>query len=553
MNESFEKRLFLAFLISSIFILISYYFLPKPALQVKQQAGQVAEEKKSSFLIEDFIFKTNVIAMTNRIQTENMAIDIDTFGGRIVDTYINGKWNQTKKPIKLYWQTNPFKSGDLFFGPLELQKIYSIRSFYDVEEKTERKIVLATKLNYKGKSFILRKSYEILDDYQLKLEVFLENTDKVDLELNFDGKAFSIPYTFGFNSEEEQNSGNIIQAEYFNKKIQKVLKGGLFKKRPHLEEIFSPDWMAVYNNHFIVIINPLFTNYTSKFLLENEKKLYSEIVMATELPAITLKPGEKVSFKTFLYIGPKSERILSKIDKAYRKIFAWPLAFNWFMKPIEWGMYYIAHIIAGLVKSWGLTIILLALVIKLMLSPLSVQAAISIKKSNMLQPKLKKLQEKYGDDPKLLNQKVAELYKKEKVNPLGGCLPLLLQFPVFFVLYRVLSSSVELKGSQFLWIKDLTLPDTLFKININIPFIPSSFNLLPLIMTVVQIFQMKIQSMRNPAAKEQQLINTYLLPIFFLFIFWNMPSGLVLYWTVQNVFSIIEQEIINYIKIEQSA
>jgi len=139
MNESFEKRLFLAFLISSIFILISYYFLPKPALQVKQQAGQVAEEKKSSFLIEDFIFKTNVIAMTNRIQTENMAIDIDTFGGRIVDTYINGKWNQTKKPIKLYWQTNPFKSGDLFFGPLELQNIYSIRPFYDVEEKTERK------------------------------------------------------------------------------------------------------------------------------------------------------------------------------------------------------------------------------------------------------------------------------------------------------------------------------------------------------------------------------------------------------------------------------
>ncbi len=211
---------------------------------------------------------------------------------------------------------------------------------------------------------------------------------------------------------------------------------------------------------------------------------------------------------------------------------------------MEFGLYKLAHIIASIVKNWGITIIILALVIKLILSPLSIQAAVSIKKSNLLQPKLKRLQEKYKDDPNTLNQKVAELYRQEKVNPLGGCLPLLLQFPVFFVLYRVLSTSVELKGASFLWIKDLTMPDTLFKV--TLPFFAFNFNLLPIVMTVVQIFQMRIQSLRNPGvAKEQQFINNYLLPIFFLFIFWSMPSGLVLYWTVQNLFSIVEQEIIN--------
>jgi YidC/Oxa1 family membrane protein insertase len=174
-----------------------------------------------------------------------------------------------------------------------------------------------------------------------------------------------------------------------------------------------------------------------------------------------------------------------------------------------------------------------------------------MKKSTMLQPKIKALQEKYKDDSKTLNEKMAELYKKEGVNPLGGCLPMLFQIPVFFALYRVLSTSIDLRGATFLWVKDLTQPDTLF--HMSIPLLPATFNLLPIVMTIIQIVQMKLTSLRTPGNSQQQAMNTFLLPIVFLFLFWSMPAGLVLYWTIQNVYTIIEQEIINmdkYIKVK---
>ncbi|MGC8765264.1 MAG: YidC/Oxa1 family insertase periplasmic-domain containing protein [Brevinematia bacterium] len=545
MDDSFQKRMFVAFLISSVFILISYYFMPKNQYLSQEDKAvnteQIKEEKNE--FIRELTFYTNGIIQTNRIYDKTILVEIDTYGGRILDLYVDGKWNQTKKPIRLYWQENPYLTGDLFFGSLENISEIKERPFYRVVKQESNLILLEAVLKYKDRKIIINKKYEISGDYQLNYEVTVKNADSKEINIDIGGNSLSVAFSYGFSSVKEKNPQNMLYADYFDRKPRKVLKGGLFRKRETLFSIHSPKWFSVHNNYFIAITKPDFTNFNTKFLLVREEKLYSEIVCGIEMPALSLMPGEEKTFKVNLYVGPKNEELLGKIDKTYKKLFAWPVAFNWFMKPMEKGLYYLAHFIATLVKNWGITIILLALIIKLLLSPLSIQAAVSIKKSNLLQPKLKKLQEKYRDDQQMLNQKIAELYKKEKVNPLGGCLPILLQFPVFFVLYRVLSTSVELKGAGFLWIKDLTMPDTLFKT--NLPFL-STFNLLPIIMTLVQIFQMKIQSMRTPGtAKEQQMINTYLLPVFFLFIFWNMPSGLVLYWTVQNLFSIVEQEIIN--------
>ncbi len=166
-----------------------------------------------------------------------------------------------------------------------------------------------------------------------------------------------------------------------------------------------------------------------------------------------------------------------------------------------------------------------------------------MKKMRLLQPKLNKLQEKFGHDQQQLQIKTMELYKAEKVNPLGGCLPLLFQIPVFFALFRVLSRSVELRGAGFLWIKDLTMPDTLFTVG------GFQFHLLPIIMTLLQLVSVYLQQGRmkgsNNSMQKQMQTQSYFMPLIFLFLFWSMPSGLVLYWTVQNIFSIIEQEVIN--------
>ncbi len=545
MDDSFQKRMFLAFLVSSIFILISFYFMPKNQSIVKTDESQKVEEEKKievDFLKDIDLISRNII-QTNRVSTGNTIVDIETYGGRIVDLYIDGKWNQAKKPLRVYWQQNDYFAGDLFFGGLEKISEIKERPVYRLVEQKSNMVLLQTEIKYMKKKLVITKKYEILEDYLLNYEFSISNAENSEISLDFEGNSVSVAFSYGFSSADEKNPQNLLYADYFDKKLRKTLRGGLFKKREISFFTPSPDWFSVHNNYFIAIANPQFTNFNAKFLLVREEKLYSEIAYGIELSSLSLLPGEEKFYKVQIYVGPKSEKILSRIDKTYKKLFSWPLAFNWFMKPLEMGFYYLAHAIAKFVKSWGITIILLALIIKLLLAPLSVQAAISIKKSNLLQPKLKKLQEKYKDDSQMLNQKIAELYKKERVNPLGGCLPILLQFPVFFVLYRVLSTSIEMKGAGFLWIKDLTMPDALFKT--NLPFL-ATFNLLPIIMTIVQIFQMKFQSMRTPgAAKEQQMVNTYILPIFFLFIFWNMPSGLVLYWTVQNLFSIAEQEIIN--------
>jgi YidC/Oxa1 family membrane protein insertase len=296
-------------------------------------------------------------------------------------------------------------------------------------------------------------------------------------------------------------------------------------------------------------------------MLLMQTNTYKEDAFGIELAPFSLKAGESRSFKVSYYIGPKKEEILDRVDgewlaknepgskgtsgKSYFQFFLWWPVFNWFMKPIEWVMVKLMYVASIAVPNWGLIIILLALVIKLALSPLSIQAARSIKRSNLLQPKIKSLQEKYKSDQQTLNQKMAELYKKEGVNPLGGCLPMLLQIPVFFALLRVLQNSVDLKGASFLWMNDLTQPDTLFKM--SIPFLPSTFNLLPLLMTGVQLIQMKLQAMKtvNAGTSQQNAMNSYLMPIIFLFIFWSMPSGLVLYWTIQSIYTIFEQEFIN--------
>jgi YidC/Oxa1 family membrane protein insertase len=157
----------------------------------------------------------------------------------------------------------------------------------------------------------------------------------------------------------------------------------------------------------------------------------------------------------------------------------------------------------------------------------------SMKKMQALQPLMNKLKEKYPDDPQKQQQEMMKLYKEHKVNPMGGCLPLLVQIPVFFALYTMLRATVELRGASFLWIKDLSMPDTIFDLG-GIPVNP-----LPLVMTATTLWQQKLTPTANVDPTQQKMM--MLMPVMFLFFFYSMSSGLVLYWTVQNLLSILQQ------------
>ena len=165
-----------------------------------------------------------------------------------------------------------------------------------------------------------------------------------------------------------------------------------------------------------------------------------------------------------------------------------------------------------------------------------------MKEMQAVQPKIEELRKIYKDNPQKLNKEIMELYREHKVNPLGGCLPLVLQMPIFFALYQALMRSIALKGASFLWIKDLSEPDRLFILPKTLPVIGNEFNILPVLMAIGMFIQQKFtMASASSAAAEQQKLMTIFMPILFGIIFYHMPSGLVLYWFVNSTLMLIYQ------------
>jgi YidC/Oxa1 family membrane protein insertase len=196
------------------------------------------------------------------------------------------------------------------------------------------------------------------------------------------------------------------------------------------------------------------------------------------------------------------------------------------------------------IPNYGVIIIIISVLTKILFYRLTHKSTRSMKDMQRLQPKIKELQEKHKDDKEKLNKEMMRLYKEAGVNPLGGCLPLLLQMPVFIALYNVLRNTIELRGAPFaLWINDLSSPDVLFNFGVSIPFIGSEFHLLPILMGGAMVLQTKMGGSPTgegaPAAQTKMM--STMMPIMFTFIFYGMPSGLVLYWLVNNVLSIVQQ------------
>ena len=188
--------------------------------------------------------------------------------------------------------------------------------------------------------------------------------------------------------------------------------------------------------------------------------------------------------------------------------------------------------------SYGLAIICITIIIKLLFWPLTQTSTRSMKRMAALQPQMKALQEKYKDDPRKMNAKLMEFMKENKVSPLGGCLPMLIQIPIFFGFYRMLQSAIELRGAPFLWACDLSQPDTVGVIpGLNFPINP-----LPLIMGATQFWQVHLTPPSPGVDPVQQKIMKYM-PLMFLVILYNFSAGLALYWTVQNLLTIVQMKL----------
>lgn len=328
----------------------------------------------------------------------------------------------------------------------------------------------------------------------------------------------------GIGITEKKNKSDDLR--HFNvfvqtDKLQNITKN--IKERFVYKEDWR--WLALRSKYFVLIINNLGTKAYSEFNRISHLSEYQTINYAylgcamsgnTNRYGVEIFADSSVNFSV-LFLPIKYPELV-KYKKGYEQI-----ASGGIWGPIERIIILILNFFYSLVKNYGFAIILFALLFKIIFFPLSRQMLISQQKMQMVQPELKKIQDKYKNDPQALNREMMHLYKTYRVNPFSGCLPLLIQFPIFISLYQVLSTSFEFRGAPFvLWIKDLAVKDPYY--------------VLPVVMGVLML----LQSLMTTVDPRQRFM-VIMMPLVMIFVFLNFPSGLQLYWFTYNLLSILEQ------------
>jgi YidC/Oxa1 family membrane protein insertase len=308
---------------------------------------------------------------------------------------------------------------------------------------------------------------------------------------------------------------------------------GLLGERPgqafYQQDLANGDWAAVSDQFFTTLIAPLTAKgngvWGRRFDISPEQRIFG-IAGALRMPAFQLTPGQTYSAKFEIWAGPKIYHRLARLDHNEAEIMdfgIFKIVSQFLLNFLNW--------LHGFLGSYGWSILALTAVVKIVLWPLQDRANKSMRRMSLLNPKVQELREKYKDDPTRMNQEVMKLYKDYGINPIGGCLPMMIQIPIFFGLFKMLGQAVELRNSHFLWVKDLSQPDTvalLFGVPINV---------IPLCMAASQIWLMAMTPKTGDPTQRRVMMFT---PLIFLFICYNFAAALALYYTTQNIFSIVQ-------------
>ncbi|MEL7488198.1 MAG: membrane protein insertase YidC [Pseudomonadota bacterium] len=327
-------------------------------------------------------------------------------------------------------------------------------------------------------------------------------------------------------------------------------------KQQEVKEEGDRGWIGITSKNWLAAVippqNEKFTAYYQQTSRDTSKPIfYANYVMESRL----LKPGDQISLKTHLFAGAKDVDILQAYEDEPEKggLGVWD-----FDKAVDWGnfffltrpIFYTLDFFGDLTGNFGIAILILTLIIKAILFPLANKGYESMTKMKKLQPEVEALRKRYDDDKMKLQQEMMALYKKEKMNPMAGCLPILVQMPIFYALYKTLFVTIELRHEPFVfWLKDLSAPDptTIFNLFGLIPFDPTAIpaigaflgvGVLPLLMGVAMWFQTKL----NPPPPDPTQAQIFaMMPFLFTFLFASFASGLVLYWFWNTALSILQQ------------
>ncbi len=372
------------------------------------------------------------------------------------------------------------------------------------------------------------------DSYKIDAKVAFQNTTSRDVYI----PEYRLSWGPGIREEKQKTGRRYGQfsgpVSLINEKLVKdTLEKGFFK--PPKVKVGIPTihqgkvgWVALKSKYFMAALVP--SEAAQATVIEKDEK--NKATVGIKMAPFSLKGKERVSQEFIIYPGPKDYELVKGLGLGLEK--AVDLAWWSWVAPISLLLLRIFKWLYQLIPNYGVAIILITLLTKVILLPFTQKSFTHMRAMQAIQPKITALREKHKDNPQELNKHMMRLYREHKVNPLGGCFPMLLQMPIFFALFGLLYTSIDLRGAGFIWwIKDLSLPDTVGHLA-GFPI-----NILPLLMGITTVIQQKMTTVDPRQAKMMMLM-----PVFMTFIFYNFPSGLVLYWLVTNILTIGQQHII---------
>jgi YidC/Oxa1 family membrane protein insertase len=372
---------------------------------------------------------------------------------------------------------------------------------------------------------VVEKTYKFSpDSYLIGLRVTIKNdTDRTIQDKLFVAINSALP-------NEKARYGFEGPSVLIDKKLKEIKTKDIAKQSIYPGDI---TWVALQDRYFMMSIIPdQPVEASMQLYLRGKDELEAQYM----LPDSAINSGTQRTYQYALFFGPKSMDILNAMGHDLGKALNFGM-FDILAKPCVWLM----NKLYSVIPNYGIAIIILTVLIKAILWPLGSKSYKSMSEMKKIQPLMKDIREKYKDDKKKMNEEVMSLYRTYKINPLGGCLPMVVQLPVFFALYRMLYQAIELRHAPFfLWIDDLSAPDRLFRFDFAIPFMepPYGIPVLTIIMGATMLLQ---QKMSPPMGDPTQAKMMMFMPLIFTVIFINFSAGLVLYWLVNNILSIAQQ------------
>ncbi len=540
-----EKRLVISFVLSFLVLYIWASLAPKSD-NVQSEFSREAETILESEQITDLKDVKDPASLGSSIPTasqsskiieENYTLENELF----ILTFSNKGGNLKSVYLKEYKTLLP------------VTNIVSLPDFnaseFSISSQTEKQVIF----EYVSEELKIVKMYTILEnEYIIDADISIINLQEMSKKISTEIKSFTL------NMANLDNAGKKLEDVDEKKDVSAQRDRGLneyvinstkgIKRKNNAFKFSDKDrvtgddpinWLGFRNRYYTAIVEPKFDNIGHS--IKNIEESSADFIVRTE--DFTLAPQEGRTFSTHAFVGPEKIALLKQYDSGLEDIQRY-YKFGLF-DGIAKIIYKMMNVIHKVVPNWGLCIIIISVIIYYSMYPLTAKGMASMRRMQALQPKIQALKEKHEKNPQKLNQEMLELYKREKINPLGGCLPILFQMPVFIGLYQVLWRNVEFKGANFLWIQDLSRPDRLFVLDFSLPIIGNEINLLPLLMVVIMFFQQKFSSrnmtLTDPAQIQQQKMMMMIMPIFLGFIFYKFASGLTLYFTMFYIFSTITQ------------